>query len=289
MKPGRRVTIGPFVTRYAGPVEESDAVVLTARRHRKRLGSLPPHDLSVSVRIERDLSLLWQPARLGWWIGNGFAIGSAFFLSGSAFASFAAGWLPAGAPDIPWLFAIGAIFFTLAAWGQFLEALNASPSPQLYGEHPGADRWRWIGIRPRMIGWWASAIQLAGTLAFNAMTLDALVPGIAGLPADAVVWAPNVAGSVCFLAASQLALIEVSHRIFSWRVQDLNWWIAAVNMAGSVAFMLSALFAWFPPGSATAIGPWWDNVLTCLGAACFLAGALLMLPELAERKRGSNR
>jgi hypothetical protein len=285
----RLLATGPFVTRYSGALHGLGEGVLTAHRHRKGLGHLPLHELSTAVRIERELALLWQPALLGWWIAVGFSIGSSCFLAGGALSSFAAEWNPFDSVVIDAIFAIGAVFFTLAAYGQFLEALNAPPSRELYRERGTPGRWKWIGLRPRMIGWWASATQLVGTLAFNVMTLDSLLPRLGGVRGDILVWTPDMAGSICFLLASQLALIEVSHRFFSFRPHDLDWWIAALNMAGSVAFQISAFFAWFRPGSSHTVGPWWDNWFTFLGAACFLAGALLMLPELAERPRKPSR
>lgn len=274
--------IGPFVTHYAGQLAVGGEGVVTARRHRKRLQPLPRSP--ELPRPRRRASRLWQPARIGWWVAISFSIGSSCFLVGGALSSVAAGWFSVRPQTLNLTFAFGAVFFTLAAWGQFLEAVNAPPSPELYGETDEPRRWRWLRWRPHMIGWWASAVQLVGTLSFNLMTLDALLPGLLGLRADLLTWTPNQVGSLCFLIASQFALIEVCHRIFCLNWRELTWWIGAINMGGSIAFQLSAFFAWYRPHASASVGPWWDGAWTFVGACCFLVGALLLLPELAEEE-----
>jgi hypothetical protein len=70
---------------------------------------------------------------------------------------------------------------------------------------------RGCGSRPievRRIDWWATAVQLLGTLFFNVTTFTALDAHLTAKQSDLVVWTPDALGSICFLVASQLAYAE---------------------------------------------------------------------------------
>jgi hypothetical protein len=58
----------------------------------------------------------------------------------------------------------------------------------------------------------------------------------------------------------------------------LPWWIAWLNMAGSVAFMVSAIFSYVLPSTGGLIDEPLANAGTFVGAVCFFVGAALMLP-----------
>jgi hypothetical protein len=60
-----------------------------------------------------------------------------------------------------------------------------------------------------------------------------------------------------------------SHRAADWR-------IAVVNLAGCVAFGISAIAGSIVPSTGTAIDLAAANAWTSLGALCFLVGALLL-------------
>jgi len=89
-----------------------------------------------------------------------------------------------------------------------------------------------------------------------------------------------VIGSICFLVASYLALIEVSHRFWSFQPRQVSWWIVVLNMLGSVAFMLAALYLVFLPSSGEMQWTWDANFFTLLGAVGFFSASYLMIPEL---------
>jgi hypothetical protein len=224
---------------------------------------------------------LWAPRRSGWWIAVLFFVGAALF----ALASAAALWPRAGplAAIGPlgqgWIYAVGAVFFTSAAFLQWLEAHNNDIGKLLQGAPP--EPWRLFGWCPRNLGYLAALVQFAGTLLFNLNTGDALLSGLGWRAQELAIWTPDVLGSICFLAASQLALMELSHGFWSWRPRSLSWWIAAINLLGSVFFMISALAAFVLPTAALA-APGLANAGTFAGALCFLAGAYLLIPELFE-------
>ncbi len=158
-------------------------------------------------------------------------------------------------------FFVGSLFFTAAACGQFLQSNNG----------------RKRGHRDK--GWWAAAVQLAGTLFFNASTLHALTSSLSAAQQDRLVWRPDAYGSVCFLMASGLALAVPADPGRSRRPRDRPWWIAVINMAGSVAFGVSAVASYVVPDSGLPRNAALVNLGTFLGALCFLVGAYLLLPR----------
>ncbi len=189
---------------------------------------------------------------------------SILFMIGSA--CFALGALPgyadaAGATADGITFFTGSLFFTAAGCGQFLQASQAG------------------GLKRRDRGWWAALIQLAGTLFFNASTAHALVSGLSATQQDRMVWRPDAYGSACFLVASGLSLSVLGHRWLTRRPRDRPWWIAVINMGGSVAFGISAVASYVVPDSGLPRNATLVNIGTFAGALSFLVGAYLLLPR----------
>ena len=129
---------------------------------------------------------------------------------------------------------IGSIFFTSAAFLQYHEA--ASSRTTLHRPAPSSPA---TPLLPRLqhhrIDWWASLIQLVGTLWFNRTTFSAWVVGLGVVSDHHPVWRPDASGSVCFLVSSRLAWAEECHGSFAWRPRDLSWRITLLNFVGSVA------------------------------------------------------
>lgn len=184
------------------------------------------------------------------WIAVLFAIGSACFLVGPlpGFAE-----LVGSAVDAAVFFA-GSVFFTSAA---LLQVLYSSG---------GLDRW-------------ACIVQFAGTLFFNVSTFQAMQTGLDASEYDRLVWTPDWRGSVCFLVSGVLAYLAV--RRLPRRATE--WRIAVVNLAGCVAFGISAVASYVVPSTGSALDLAAANAWTALGALCFLVGALLLLPMRHSR------
>jgi hypothetical protein len=194
----------------------------------------------VAAAARRDGSAMRSPR----WIGTLFAIGSLCFLIGP-FPGYIH-LVGAGADGVT--FFVGSIFFTTAA------ALQWAATP-----------------RAERADWWAGAIQFAGTLFFNLSTFDAMNDALDTAKEDRLIWTPDVFGSICFLVASVLAYAVRRHARPS-----TDWSIAVLNLAGSVAFGVSAVAAFVVPDTGTDLDLAAANWTTAVGAACFLAGALLL-------------
>jgi hypothetical protein len=257
----RQGRVGPFVT-YIERVRPDGAVARwDSRRHRKH----PPGAPAAG-------STWWAPAARGWWIAVLFAIGSLLFALGAVpgYAS------AVGARWDAVTFFTGSLFFTGAGFLTYREAVDAGPRT------PGAPRRRFFVFQPGRIDWWATAVQLAGTVFFNVSTGVAMASDLSAQAAHQHVWRPDAFGSVAFLVASALAWFEACHGWAAWRPRSWSWWITLLNLTGSIAFGVSAVAGYISPSTGQIHNAELSNLGTFIGALCFLAGALLLMPERTE-------
>jgi hypothetical protein len=253
---------GPFVTRAILRHPKGAQVNWNSRDHRKHYNLLD----------SENKSTWWAPGAIGWWIGILFAIGSVCFAAGAA-----PGYVDWVGNQIDGMtFFIGSIFFTTAAFSQYIETVNARQTPKglLLNEKKRFFTWE-----PRRIDWLAGVVQFIGTLFFNISTFYALNSTLTVHQINHHVWGPDVYGSICFLIASGLVWMEVGHSLFSWKIGNLSWQIALLNLLGSIAFGVSAIAAFVLPLTGQPINLTLVNLGTLTGGICFLIGAILLLPE----------
>lgn len=236
-----------------------------SRRHRKHLKDEAPASPT-----------WWAPRTRGWWIAVLFAVGSLLFALGAVPAY-------ANAAGVRWdniTFFTGSLFFTSAAFLTYREAVDAAPAAQ----NPA--RRRFFVYQPGRIDWWATGVQFIGTLFFNVSTAVATAANLSAQAAHQHVWRPDAIGSACFLVSSALAWYEVCHGWAAWRPRKWSWWITLANLAGSVAFGVSAVAAYVNPLSGQVRNVDRADLTTLIGAVCFFIGALLLLPERTEEASG---
>ena len=155
----------------------------------------------------------WAPRARGWWIGVLFAVGSTCFVRGA---------LPpyvdlVGVDAANTTFFIGSLFFTTAASMQHKEAADAAARLHEAVTGERLSRWRVLAWSPQRIDWWATTIQLIGTVMFNVSTFAALRVGLDVQQQQRRVWVPDLYGSIAFLVASAFAWAEAGHAWLSWR------------------------------------------------------------------------
>jgi hypothetical protein len=260
-----------FVTRESFQAPDGQLVTWTSREHRKQAG-----------RFDAGRgSTWWAPRALGWWIGVLFAVGAALFTVGSVPAYFDAVGYTADAIT----FFVGSVFFTTAAFLQYLQTVNA---PRALGAAAAPQRFRFWSWEPDRIDWTASTVQLVGTVFFNVTTLAAIDTALNATQAKRLVWVPDTAGSVCFLVASWLAWSEVSHGTWSWNPRNLSWSISGLNLLGSVAFGAAAIASYVVPTTGEVRNIELVNLGTAIGGVCFFVGALLLLPERTRERKPSR-
>ncbi len=262
-----RHKFGPFTTSMVLQRPDGSQVVFTAWRHRKG------HGVAAAESLDRIRGVRWwSPLRRGWWIAILFMIGSACFALGSipAFAS----WV---GEAVVWVFFVGSIFFTSAAYLQYFEASNEGDDLR------GAARTRRpLGLRLASLGWWATSTQLLGTLWFNLTTFAGTRTDLDLSQQEILVWAPDAIGSILFLVASTFAVAEVRDGMKrGWR-PSLESAIAWINMTGSIAFGISAIAAFIDPTNGELLNVAAANAFTFIGAVCFFTGALLLVPDMGR-------
>jgi len=253
--------VGPFVTFVYHVRADGVATRWASRRHRKHL-----------LGATTAGSTWWAPRARGWWIAILFAVGSLLFALGAVpgYAS------AAGARSDALTFFIGSLFFTAAGFLTYREAVDAGPRA---GD---SSQRRFFVFQPGRIDWWATAVQLAGTLYFNISTGNAVRVDLTAQAAHQHVWRPDAVGSICFLVASTLAWLEVCHGWAGWNPRSWSWWITLLNLIGSVAFGISAVAGYINPATGQLRDAERSNLGTLIGAVCFFVGALLLLPERTE-------
>jgi hypothetical protein len=221
-------------------------------------------------------STWWAPRARGWWIAVLFAVGSLLFTLGSVPAYGSA----VGARWDTVTYFAGSLLFTAASLLSYREAVDAAPDGR------NTARRRFFTYQPRRIDWWATAVQLAGTVYFNVSCGFAMADDLSAQTAHQHVWRPDAIGSVCFLVSSVLAWYEACHGWAAWRPRSWAWWITAANLIGSVAFGVSAIAGYINPVTGLVHNAGRADTQTLIGAACFLVGAVLLLPERTESAQG---
>ena len=263
---GRDLTIGAPAT-YVDQLRPDGVIVRwESRRHRKHL------------KERAGGSTWWAPRARGWWIAVLFAIGSLLFAIGSvpAYAS------AVGAVGDNVTYFIGSLFFTSASFLAYREAVDASPA-QLNPAHR-----RFFVYQPGRIDWWATSVQLVGTVYFNISTGIAIVTNLSAQAAHQHVWRPDAIGSVCFLVSSALSWYEVCHGWAAWRPRSYSWWITLANLVGSIAFGISAVAGYINPLTGEVHNAGRADAQTLIGAVCFLIGSVLLLPERTQEVTGQE-
>jgi hypothetical protein len=95
---------------------------------------------------------------------------------------------------------------------------------------------------------------------------------------DRLIFAPDLIGSACFLVSGALGYrVATGARLLPVH-RDRSWTMAAVNLAGCVLFMASAIASYVVPATGSVLDLAAANWCTGLGALCFFVGALLLLP-----------
>jgi hypothetical protein len=224
-----------------------------------------------------------RPVALNTAIAWLFVVGSALFAVGSVPSYINA----VGTTADSVTYFVGSIFFTAASFAQLLQAQTPAMTDVDVNSQNARAPVRFRAWLPHDRNWLAAITQFPGTLFFNISTFAALLQNTTVKAEDRRVWRPDYYGSTLFLIASVFAILALG-RLFTFRPRSLPWWIAWLNMLGSIFFMASALTSFVLPSTGDVIN---DSVAlggTLLGAVCFLLGAILMLPAWQHAVRATE-
>ena len=185
-------------------------------------------------------------------------------------------------------FFISSIFFTTASFWQLVQSQSPAAAATGTAKDDERQRVRFLAWLPHDRAWLAAATQFPGTLFFNGTTFWAITVALDNSKYDQVVWRPDFYGSVLFLVSSLFAILALG-RVRRWRPRESAWWVAWLNMIGSVAFMASAIGAFVIPRTDSAVDLTLADRGTFVGAVCFLLGALLAIPAWRQAGEAAAR
>ena len=272
---------GPFVTQLLKEGRDTHLRLRSSRRFRRGMQDLL---LDRKGRVKKKigkLSLLFaiRPDLLSWWIGTLFMIGSFLFAAGSVmqlyfddhFSSF----------TISLTYFIGSLFFTSAAYGQLLQAINANIA-LIHDKKEKQKSWRWWARGLRSPGFLSAASQFIGTILFNFNTFDAFYSTLSPAGEHFLIWVPDMIGSILFLVSSFFAWVEIYYDDYVKPFITATWWVVWFNIVGSIFFQISAIYGYINPFSGAVINSNLSVHYTLWGALCFYLGAHLSNVEIRE-------
>jgi hypothetical protein len=155
---------------------------------------------------------------------------------------------------------------------------------------PGGSGW-WA---PGRASWWIAVLFIIGSACFAVGPFPGFV-GLVGAAADAAVF---FVGSLFFTAAAALQYLETVNadrgpdrvgarrrlRVFAFEPHRIDWWVAVVQLAGTLFFNLST-YAALQDGLSTAQEDrliWSPDIFGCV---CFLIASGLAWGEVGLRSR----
>ncbi len=277
--------VGPFTTRVVHCLPDGSKHIWTSRRHRKGHGSRIVSDgtersSDTSNSRENPWLSFWAPGRITWWVAVSFVLGSVLFIVGS------------GTPLLKdvlgenlanliadWSYFIGATLFTGAIYLQILETINTDPNPSKARRRSG-ENFRWFAWQPDRLGFMAVFILFIGSLLFNFETSVALL-GLSGK--SGISWllsVPSFLGATLFVVSTYMQVVETCHRYWCLKLRGISWWSAALNLFGSVGFVVGAFFGFGVPDISSTLDPVIVQVSYLYGSVLFLAGSYLLFPEM---------
>jgi hypothetical protein len=208
--------------------------------------------------------------RVNWLAAGAFTLGGSLFALGAAEAQLGSG----DATTTASIYFAGGIFFNTGGYASLLVAINA---PERTDSGPVARRsWRWWSYEPERLDWLSAFVLFAGTLAFGVSLAHSFLTGLAVQQVNRMIWTPEMIGCVLFLVSGHLGMAAICGRPRPClRPRDLDWWIVAVNQAGSILFMVSALAAFTRPATGSEINVTFANWGTLSGALCFAAAGVM--------------
>ncbi len=254
--------LGRFITELELIDEAGRHILWNARRHRKGLGPLTNATRTEVESLTRHLN---RP------IAIRFIIGASLFFIAALLSL-----LNLGSVFTQSLtYFIGSIFFTLAAYLQYVQSINNSDDIHLqWVSRP----WRWWAWQPDRMDFWVVFSQFVGTIFFNFNTFDAFLSQTLGAELIGI-GMPDLAGSILFLISGTFGVVEFNHHIIFWPRRSLQSSITIVNFWGCILFMGSAiltLVVFLSPSewsALTSVG------MTAAGALAFFTSSMLMLFE----------
>ena len=285
-----------FITQIIHRLPSGNLHIWSSRQFRKRRSTdIQPETTTSQLQLRRRKINYWgwKFGSLTWWIGFIFTVGSILFVVGAIPMMFANPPLE----KIAMINFLGSICFTVGSYAALLEAINLNLDVALSYDvevalerigkarhfSPRLKKIKWFDWQPHRIEYQSTFIQTIGACLFNVNCFFAMVGGLKWQTIDLIVWLPSTIASICFCWASYLAVMEVCHRYWAWKIQDIDWWIVVLNLLGSFGFLSGSIFGFWGEGPIQCCQYWGTNFSFLLGSIFFLGGSYLLVPEMLDK------
>lgn len=218
----------------------------------------------VMVRF-RTPRVLWAPRDAGWWIAMTFIVGSVLFAAGAVLPLFP----QVSGEVIDIVYFVGSSLYLVGASVQVVQGRR-----QRLNDRRGPKNVRSFANRNSL----GAGVQGFGAILFQTSMTGALLSQLSIGQQEAVIWAPDLIGAICFVTAS--SIFYSLHYPIQHRSQDPEEarFLALLNIIGSAFFVLSAVGAYIVPLTDQPIYPFIANLGTLVGAVFFFLSSIPGLP-----------
>ncbi len=271
---------GPFTSRLVWGLPAGGQATWESRLARRR-GAIAVRSEpgAAPATVQAPPEIATRMRRVNLVAAGAFVVGGSLFALGAAIAQLGSGNATASAS----IYFAGGTFFSTGGYASLLGAINAPCGVSADGT-PVADPWRWWSYEPQRIDWLSTFVLFAGTLAFGVSLTTAFLRGLTTHQVNRLIWSPEMIGCILFLISGHLAMGEICHRLRPClRRRDLGWAIVAINQAGSILFMVSALAAFTRPVTGSVVNVDVANWGTLTGAVCFAIGGVMQAFDTPTR------
>jgi hypothetical protein len=276
-----------YVTHRAYAIPDGRTYHWESRRHRKGRGGLIQSDGQTTPASPRVRMRWWgwEPRNLTWWIAIIFTVGSALLVIGSL-----GPFMPNRIAHAATFSVLGSACFTIANYLSLLEIINADRRSRLEinrlvhstaatSEIPAFRWWAWM---PHELSYMATFVMFAGGLLFKLCYVFGVLKWSNWIEVDILINVPGLIGSLCFLLASYLYVVEIVHKAWGFRLKSISWWSAFTCLLGSLGYTISGIYGLFGQGPIVVEQKWGNYLAVFLGAVFFLISSYLMVPEALD-------
>lgn len=278
-----------FVTHEVRELGDQGKYHWHSRRHRKGRGGLIDCNGELApIGGRRRLRWWgWEPSSLTWWIAIIFTLGSALLIIGSL-----GPFMPNRVMHAVTFSFLGSLCFTIANYMSLLEIFNADRRTTVEVRHLAASemadanepvvKFRWWAWMPQELSFVATMIMFVGGLLFKLCYVFGVLKWLNWVEVDFLINVPGLVGSLCFLVASYLYIVEVVHKPWGVQLNSIGWWSAFTCLLGSLGYTLSGIYGFFGEGPILIEQEWGNYAAVFVGAIFFFISSYLMIPEALD-------
>ena len=149
--------------------------------------------------------------------------------------------------------------------------------------------WRWWGWDFHNVGFTAAFLLGFGCVIFSIAVITA-IPGVVDddqwQVQQALIWAPQTVGSVCFVLSGLLFTLEEQDVWYKPGLNRIGWYASFANLIGGIGFLISSIFGYLANwnGNGEVCCQHWGTAFNAFyGNWSFMVGSLILLLEVENK------